>query len=169
MSDERHTTKADLLNRIESAWNELMETLIALDEAAKTRENPASGWAIRDHLLHLAAWERGVAYILTGRPRPEGMGISEAQWVDLTMDQINTVLFEAGRAQSGAEAMANLRMAHDEMLAALAGLSDGDLRRDIAEFDGSESPTNWPISALIAGNTYDHYEEHLGYIRAALA
>jgi hypothetical protein len=169
MGDESQMTKDELLRRIESVWDELLEVLVGLDDAAKSRINPASGWAIKDHLSHLAAWERGITYLLTGRPRPIGMGISEAQWIDLTMDEINNLMYEAGRGQSAAEAMAQIRMAHAEMLDALAALDDDDLQRDYATFDRSETPTGRPVIDWVIGNTYEHYQEHLGYIRETLA
>jgi hypothetical protein len=146
-----------------------MDVLVGLDEDAKSRVNPASGWAIKDHLLHLAAWERGISYLLTGRPRYEGMGLSAAQWHDLTMDEINTLLTDAGRGCSAAEAMAQIRMSHEEMVGALAALDDADLRRDYSAFDPSEEPAGQPIIGWIIGNTYEHYQEHLGYIRETLA
>jgi hypothetical protein len=169
MSDESQMTKDELLRRLEAAWDELLEVLVGLDDAAKSRVNPESGWAIKDHLSHLAVWESGITYLLTGRPRHEGMGISAEQWRDLTMDEINTVLYQAGRDRSPAEAMAHMRMAHEEMLNTLTALNDADLRRDYAEFDSGERPTGQPIIGWIIGNTYEHYQEHLGYIREALA
>ena len=169
MSDESGMTKDQLLNRIEPAWEELMDVLVGLDDEAKTRVDPNSGWAITDHLNHLAAWERGIAYLLTGRQRHEGMGVSAEQWRGLTTDEINDVIYQEGRRHSAAQAMALFRMAHTEMLNALAGLKDEDLTRDYSEFDKEEAFSGRPIIGWIIGDTYEHYEEHLGYIRAALA
>jgi hypothetical protein len=167
--DENEITKSQLLERIESSWEELQTVLRGLDEASLTQVDPASGWAVTDHLSHLAAWERGIAYLLTKRPRPEGMGISAEQWHDLTMDEINEELHRAGLGRSATEALAAIQLSHTEMLDALAGLSDADLRRDYSEFDAAAAYAGRPIVSWIMGNTFDHYDEHLGYIRAAIA
>jgi hypothetical protein len=169
MANEYGLTKAQLIERIETSWDELLEVLVALDDSEKKRVDPASGWAISDHLIHLAAWEQGIAYLLGRRSRYEGMGITAEQWRDLTMDEINDLVYERGRDCSTAEAMATLRMAHDDLLEALAALDDVDLERDYSVYDPQPADTGREIIGWIIGNTYEHYEEHLGYIRAALA
>ncbi len=168
MADTTEMTKTQLLERIQTSWEELMGALVALDDATKERVAPASGWSICDHLFHLAAWEQGIAYLLSGRSRTGGMGITAEQWRDLTMDQINELVHESGRGRPAAEAMATLRMAHQEMLDALAGLDDADLQRGYSTFDSQSKENGRPIIGWIIGDTYDHYEEHLGYIRAML-
>jgi hypothetical protein len=169
MTNENEMTKAQLIERIETSWEELQAVLSRLDEAAMRRADSASGWAVTDHLTHLAAWERGIAYLLTHRPRHEGMGISAEQWRDLTMDEINEVVHEAGQGRVAAEALAIFRQSHTEMLDALAELGDADLMRDYSAYDQDSAPSGRPIIGWIIGNTYDHYEEHLGYIRAVIA
>jgi hypothetical protein len=169
MTSEAEMSKTQLLERIQTGWEELMGVLVGLDDATKERVAPESGWTIGDHLFHLAAWEQGIAYLLTGRARTEGMGITAEQWRDLTMDQINDLVRERGQGRPAAEAMATLRMAHDEMLTALAGLDDADLQRGYSTFDHQSKENNRPIIGWIVGDTYDHYAEHLGYIRTMLA
>ena len=169
MTSESEMTKTRLLEHIQTGWEELMDVLAGLDDETKERVDPASGWAIRDHLFHLAAWEQGIAYLLTGRSRTDGMGITTAQGRDLTMDQINDVVFERGRERSAAEALATLRTAHEEMLNALAGLDDTDLQRGYSTFDAQGGDNDRPITGWITGDTYEHYEEHLDYIREFLA
>lgn len=168
MTNESDLTKALLLQRIAAGWQALQETLSDLDEAALKRPDPESGWSIADHVLHLSAWERGIAYLLTQRPRYEGMGISAEQWRDLTMDEINEAVYRAGQKRLPAEALAMGRLSHQELLDALAGLNETDLLRDYSYFDGSSPPAGRPIVGWIIGNTFAHYEEHLGYIRSAL-
>jgi len=169
MSDELQLSKAALLDRIESAWEELQVVIRGLDEAQLARVDDESGWSVADHLNHLAAWERGIAYVLTGRPRPEGMGITQAQWVGLTMDEINNVVHSQGQARGAAGALAGFRDAHAAMLDALGGLNDADLQRGYSTYDPQEKDNDKPIIGWIIGDTYDHYAEHLGYIRELLS
>ena len=43
-----------------------------LSEEQMTTIHDPQGWAAKDHLVHIAAWERSVAVFLQGRPRHEG-------------------------------------------------------------------------------------------------
>lgn len=166
--DETQLTRLQLLARIEAGWEELQKALQGLDDESMTGVDPASGWAIKDHLIHLAAWEQGIAFVLTNRPRHVGMGLSAEQWGNLTMDEMNEAIYEGGHQRLAAESLANLREAHMEMLNALAELDDADLSRDYSEFDRGAEYSGRPIVGWIIGDTYEHYREHLGYIRAAL-
>ncbi len=166
--NEDEISKAQLLQRITASWQALEEAISGLDEAALKRPDPESGWSISDHIVHLAAWERGIAYLLTQRSRPEGMGITDEQWRDLTMDEINEEVYRAGQRRLPAEALAIGRQSHQEMLDALAGLTEADLRLDYSHYDGSGKPTGRPIIGWIIGDTFEHYDEHLGTIRSML-
>lgn len=169
MNDELNPAKALLLQQITNAWKDIQAVISGLSESELTRVNPDSGWRVADHLFHLAAWEQGIVYLLTGRLRRDGMGVTLEQWRDLEMDQINEVIFEHGRGRSAVDAVASLRKAHEEMLNALAPLNDADLQRGYSTFDTQVENDDRPIIGRIIGNTYEHYEEHIGYIRAALA
>lgn len=166
--DEDKITKAQLLQRIAVSWQALQEVLNGLDETILKRPEPESGWSISDHIFHLAAWERGIAFLLTQRSRPEGMGITDEQWRALTMDEINEDVHRAGQRRLPAEVLAIGRQSHQEMLDALAGLSEADLHLDYSNFDPSVAPTDRPIVGWIIGNTFEHYDEHLDYIRSML-
>jgi len=168
MTDQ--VNKAELMDRIAGAYEALERTLAGLDEKQIARPDPTSGWAIKDHLLHLALWERGVAWLMTGRSRYEAMGITSQQWHDLEMDQVNDIVYEQNRDRPPAEALATFRDAHREMLDALAPLSDDDLLRPYADYDVAERlwPEN-PIRDWVVSDTYEHFAEHLGYIQKILA
>ena len=82
------------------------------------------------------------------------------------MDEINDEVHRAAAARSAAEAMAFLRLAHEGMLNALAEMTEADLLRDYSEYDPRESYSGRPIVGWIIGDSYDHYDEHLEYMRA---
>jgi hypothetical protein len=161
--------KAELMDRISQGWEDLERVLAGLEQPALERVDPETGWAIKDHLFHLAAWERGVAYLIDGRPRYEGMGVTQAEWLDLDMDATNQVIFERNRDRSGAEALAYFREAHRDMLDALAPLGDADLYRAYAEYDVEEGEfPDRPIIGWIIADTYEHYAEHTDTFRTLL-
>lgn len=168
MTEEISFTMPELLGRINDSWQALQGLLDGLDDDALTAKDPDSGWAIVDHLNHIAAWERGVAYLLGGKPRTEGMGVTAEQWRDLTMDEINDVVVEQGRRRTTAETLAYSHAAHAEMVAILNKLDEADLRRDYASYDAGGDFPGRPIIGWVVGDTYEHYDEHAGYIREKL-
>ena len=55
------------------------------------------------------------------------------------------------------------------MLDALAPLSDEDLQRPYSDFDPAATQgADRPIIGWIVGDTYDHYDEHRGWIEELL-
>ncbi|MBX7250513.1 MAG: ClbS/DfsB family four-helix bundle protein [Candidatus Promineofilum sp.] len=161
--------KTQLLTRMADAYEAMEGLLATLDDAALSQVTDAAGWAVKDHLFHLAMWERGVAWLLGGRSRNEGMGITDPQWEELTMDEQNNLTYERTRERPAAEALAAFRGAHREMLDALAPLSDEDLQLPYSDFDPAATQgADRPIIGWIIGDTYDHYDEHRGWIEALL-
>lgn len=166
MADEM--SKTELMDRISQAWERLQRVLAPLDETQLSRPGPEM-WAIKDHLNHLAGWERGVAWLLSGRSRFEGMGVTQEEWGALEMDQVNNLIYERSRERTGAEALAALRDAHQDMLDALAPMGDADLLRPYTDFDPqAERFAGRPIINWIVGDTFEHFEEHLEYVRLLL-
>lgn len=168
MAEETRPTKAELLARIATGWDDLENVISGLDDKALKRINTAGGWTIKDNLAHLAMWERGIVSLLSRRPRPLGMGISADQWKDLTMDEINDVIHRQWQYRPAAEARDALRTAHDEMLAILAELDDEQLNLDYSHYDPTAAHAGRPVIDWVVGNTYEHFKAHAGYIRDAL-
>ena len=155
----------ELLRRMDEAWSSLDAALGQLSEEQLERRD-AQGWSAKDHLSHLAAWERSVAYLLQGRPRHEGLGVDEETWRGSGEDGINRVIHERTRDRSLPEARGDFEQAHQEMLAALSGLTDADIQRPYSHFVSEPgSRGDRPIVELIVGNTYEHYQEHQAWLR----
>lgn len=162
-------TKTTLMERIGESWEALQRLLAPLDEGRLSRPGPDGGWAVKDHLFHLATGERGIAWLLTGRSRYEPMGVTPEEWHGLEMDQVNELIYQRHRERPAAEALAALREAHAELLDALAPLGDTDLQRPYTDFDPTATRgADQPIIGWIVGDTYDHYDEHRGWIEAQL-
>ena len=157
--------KAELLERIHSSYAALVEILQPLSESQMVRPAP-SGWAIKDHLVHLAAWELGIAALLQHQPRFAAMQVEEAMEQGKSTDELNELIYQQNTSLSPAEAKQRFGAAHGQMLQALESLSDDDLYRPYADYlpvgsQGSREPVlNW-----IVGNTFEHFDEHQAYIR----
>jgi uncharacterized damage-inducible protein DinB len=153
---------AELIERVRVAWEALSDVVAGLSEAELARPGP-QGWAVKDHLAHVAEWERATTYVLQGRPQSEVFGLDAATLERMDIDALNDILYQRHRASPVAEVLEFGRQAHAELLSALHRLSDADLRKTIAEY-GSDPTDQRPLLEKIAGDTYAHYADHQVWI-----
>ena len=110
----------------------------------------AAGWTIGAMLAHIAAWHEATAYRLhrfgaTGHPQPK-----------VVEDD------ETFNAQVAAETAGR----HAELIRADVHATFERLRAAVVTLDPELDPKGW-VEAVVAGNTYEHYEEHREELRAA--
>ena len=120
-----------------------------LSHEAYERPTP-SGWTVGAMLAHIAAWHEATAYRLhrfaaTGHPQPK-----------VVEDD------ETFNAQVAAETAGR----HAELVRADVHVSFERLRLALLTLDPELDAKGW-VEAVVAGNTYEHYEEHREELRAA--
>lgn len=167
MADRTITMKTQLLAEIHKAWVALIAALARLTEAKMTAVHDEHGWSVKDHLTHMAAWEESVVFFLQGRPRNEALGVEESLFASGSFDEMNDVIQELRKGLSLAEAIAQLRSTHDDLMTSLQLLTDADLSQPLRH-DHPNSPASDRRLAidLIRDNTADHFSEHLAWIEA---
>lgn len=160
--------KAELLERIGWSRAALEGAIDRLSETQLTAPRDQQGWSVKDHLAHLAAWERSLAYLLRGRPRHEGLGVDEAAYLEDDEDGLNAVIHEHNQARPLPEVLVAFRQSHEQVLDALAGLTDADLLKTYSHYlpDEPGQDSGEPILKRIVGNTEEHYAEHRRWIEA---
>lgn len=168
MSEEQITTKAELLAAMEESWPALQAALGRLSDVQMTSIFDAEGWTVKDHVLHLAAWERSVVHFLQGQPRHTALGIDETLYLQGPVDTINAVMQQQSQARSVAEALQELQAVHQQLLQLLAPLSDAELQlRYRAYLPDEPGAGDGPLAIeLIAGNSAEHFQEHLEWIES---
>lgn len=161
-------TKADLLAANEQSWAALKAGLNRLSEAQMTTVRDPAGWTVQDHLIHLAAWEKSVVYMLAGRPRHEGLGVTEALYLSGDYDAINEAIYRASQGRSLAEVRGELADGHQALLAALAPLDDSELQQAYSHFlpDEPGDGPGRPALIVVYSNSAHHFAEHLEWIEA---
>lgn len=165
-------TKAELLAGMERSFGDLNTLVDSLTGAQMTTLTDAAGWTVADHLTHLAAWEMSVVFFLRGRNAWEGMGIDEAlyrAWID-SADEINAAIRQRHKGQSLADALAEFRGTHQQLLDLLQPMTDADLLRVYRRWGANEpdrgegdGPT---MMRWINSDATPHFIEHLEYIKA---
>ena len=66
------------------------------------------GWTVKDHLTHMAAWERSTAFLLRRQPRHEGLGVPEEVYLHAGVHKINAAIREQTADRSLDEAFAGV-------------------------------------------------------------
>jgi hypothetical protein len=160
------TSAAEVLERTQIEWAALQDVVSRLADEQLTAPGPEE-WAVKDHLAHIAEWERACTAVLTRRPQAEGFRLSPSEYAGLDIDALNAILYERHRSSSVGEIKALANAAHADMVAALSRLADADLRQRVGEYGMSTNPDR-TLLEKIAGDTYEHYAEHAGWIKQLL-
>lgn len=159
--------KTKLLSDIEDAWVELNSFFDTLDERHMSMLQDPEGWSVKDHMIHLVAWERSILYLLQGLPQYIGLGVSESVFLDQSEDEINAIIQKLHSDVAAADARKRLREVHQEVIALLNSFNDSDLLQADSSDQSSDtvSTVEHSILDLIYGNTCEHFHQHLAWIK----
>jgi hypothetical protein len=162
--------KSGLFQTVYAAHADLERVLIQLGDAQLTQPD-ADGWAIKDHLVHVTAWEQGLIALLQKKARYAAMGLGREEWSTLDADAQNALIFERNKHRSLAEVRVAFHNSYQQLLDTLNQLDEADLLKTYSHFDPSErdKDNGRPILDWIAGNTYAHYAEHSEWIQNMIA
>lgn len=171
MSDNSEATEpqtiAGIIQRTEAAKNALDALLERLTEGQLHGTHDAEGWSVKDHVAHLAVWMNSLTALLRHEPRWQAMGLGDMSPANASIDAINAVLYDQSKDRAWPEVLERLNAGHRQVLNVLSGMDDADLFKPYSSYqpqeqrdDGDQPVINW-----VAGDTYQHYEEHTGWIR----
>lgn len=170
MPDPTITSRTGLLERIETAWTELHSFLDGLTDLQMTEVRDDQGWNVKDHIIHMAAWEESVAYLFEGRPRHEALGIDESHFANASFDEINAIVRDQRMSAALPSALGQFRRVHSGLVAHIQGLSDADLKEQVTTFfPQAPKSDERQVFDLLYDNTADHFPEHLGWIKTLVA
>ena len=157
-------TAIEVRDRIRASRKELVDLIATIDPAALSAPGPDGGWAIKDHLVHIGAWEHWLLALFQRRDKVAAMGAAGA---GKTVDEINAAVYEKHRHDTADEARAYFDDAHDQLMAVLEAQSTEDFERPCKAFftPAEDESATQPVLVAVAANTYDHYDEHIGWIK----
>jgi hypothetical protein len=155
--------KTDVLNTIQSAHASLEELLAPLSESQLCTPTLEGQRSIKDILAHIADCERlcaGWIEVLLRNETPDTPDEDE--------DTLNERIFQENRNRPLHEVQEDFQAAYQQFLRQVRALfqilPEEDLN-DPTRFSWLEGR---PLLALIAGNSYDHYQEHAEQVRSWL-
>jgi uncharacterized damage-inducible protein DinB len=154
------------MSRIEAGWKRLGELVNQVEDAAGLNKVGADGWTVKDHLAHVAAWEHSLLALLEGRDRSGAMGLNEPLE---EIDSVNEAIRKLHSTDTADETLGYFRDSHAQLVAALGKLSDADLEKPYSHYQPSDPEEKRPVGGWVAGNTYEHYAEHIDWINHLLS
>lgn len=155
--------KQELLNEIERAHQDMMRFLAALNDAEKIAPILDEGWSVKDSLAHLIDWEKMSLDWLARSLRGEevkrfvqGFQYETEAEREAVMEKLNTHLFEQHKHRALDEVLQDFRATHRAIFDFVAQMDENDIfdPNRFAWRNGS------PAFDMLAGNTFEHYDEH---------
>lgn len=150
------TNTPELLAWIDKAWNQLLAVVDQLSPETLTVP-AADGWSPKDQLAHLAHWEQWLLrHHMAGEPAQDIMQVDAALLEDFDVDRVNEIVHTHSQERTLAEVLDDLHRGHAQVVNTLAALPFADLLRPRY----ADDPAARPLLGWVAGDTYEHYQEH---------
>jgi hypothetical protein len=146
----------ELLHRIRQERARLDEAMSRVpDDRILQRDNGT--WTGKDHLAHLGAWQRVALARVTGVVPDDIADVVRGEYTEEDIDPINERIYLAGRDRPLHDVRSDFASSYDAICQALEGLSNADLGSDWLP----GHPERGTLGQTIAGNTSEHYDEHI--------
>lgn len=155
------SSKAELLQQLDSEWHNLQDLLNSLSDHEWLNVPNPDGWTIKDHVTHITAWEESLIAIFDDQPRSVVLGVDEAILKSRDYTQINEVIRQNRAHLTRAEAEATMTRVHAHLLTHITAITPEALFSDYRP--------NYPFVAVIVNNTADHYRDHIEWMKAQLS
>lgn len=155
---------AALRERVAGSYAEFTGAVDALSAAQIERPGAQDEWSVKDILAHVSFWHNRMAALLEAvlsgsAPTP----LSEpGEDIAATVDRVNAAHYAATRDLPANTIRADLEHSYARAVATLARLRDADL----GDTGALSTLLGGSVLELIAGDTYEHYAEHLPAIQA---
>lgn len=162
MSDPAN--KAELLARMQSGYASFEGLLDSLSAEQKSTAGVNGDWAIKDIMAHLTAWQDRVSQRLEAIERREEPAFEVIE-NDEQMNRFNEAVFLANRERPLSEVEANFRASAERLRLDAAKADERDLF-EAGRFPWLKGGVLWES---VAGNSFEHYEEHTPMIQEWLA
>ncbi len=138
-------------------WEELVDQV---PPARKEEPGVVGNWSIKDLITHITFWEQQISTAID-----EALQGKVPQYGHLkNVDELNEENFQRNHRRSLVDMRADARRVFERLLDQVRALSEKDL------FDPNrfEWLHGHPLAERIAGESYDHYQEHIRQIQAWL-
>ncbi len=148
------TTFMNTLQETRAQWEEL---LAQVEEERMQRPGATGKWSVKDVIAHVMDGERELVQIMHTHV------VTGSELWNLSDDERNEIVYQQNRERPLHEIMSEEQQAYANLLAAAQTLSDDDLN-DPHHFQ--RMPEEWVPWRIFAGNSFQHYQDHMPALRA---
>lgn len=153
-------TTARLLEEMRVARAEWEALLAEVGEARMEQPGAAGEWSVKDVIAHISWGEREMLDVVRQR------ALAGSDLWNQPQTERNAAVYRENRDRALTEVLAESQRTAADLLAAVASLTD-DALNDARYF--REMPADWLPWQVFAGNTYEHYRDHIESIHGWLA
>ncbi len=152
--------KSEFLNTLSKdrdAWEALLRRV---SHEEMNEPSLPGGWSVKDVIAHVTWHEREMIKLLETR------SFVGSDWWELAIDKRNELIYEQYKDQPLEEVLESAKLDYAGFLAAFGPITDEELNDPsyFEYFPPDREPWN-----VIAGNTYEHYRDHMPDIEKWLA
>ncbi len=156
--------KTSILDEMSTSYAALEEILAPLDKTQYSTEGVIPGWSIKDMLAHIASWHHRLLAWLDAAVRNQEPTLSGLDSVE-EMDALNAQFYQENKSRPLDEVMADFLITHQQIMDIVQAMPEEDLMSP-HRFAWTKGEPLWQA---IAGDTYEHYREHIAQIQEWLA
>jgi hypothetical protein len=156
-------TADEVRARVQEKHQELVDLIAAIPPADLEQPGPDGGWTIKDHLVHIGAWEHWLRALFERQNLLDAMGAGGA---GRNVDEINAVVYEKHRDEPVKSSLAYFGDSHQQLMSVLDRQTTEDFEQPYNVFfpPAQGEAASQPVLEAVAANTYDHYAEHIAWI-----
>ena len=162
MAEQMNKTK--LLNEMRDGYAAFENLLAPLSETQVTTAGVNGEWSIKDILAHLAAWQKRTLNRLDAAVRNEKPSIPGLT-SDEEMHRLNDQFYQENKARPLTDVLTDFRTTYSQILDVIQAAPE-EVLIDPQRFTWLDGAALWE---LVAGNTYEHYQEHTESIQQWLS
>lgn len=158
MADEQQQqlNRADLLGVIKERRDDFADSLAGLTD--EQMQQPGiyddNNWTVKDIIAHVISWEQlQISWLVARSLGVPPITMPSRMWADT--DGMNVVFYDKHADQSLADIMDTFEQSGQQIVEAVAALSEAELTNPQPFMDTSHN-----LYAHIVCNTYNHYPEH---------
>jgi hypothetical protein len=152
--------KQELLSKIETAHSEWQSLIAEVDQARLSEPGVTGDWSVKDLVAHVSSWQQRVLDRMdadtTGAP---------IEFAGRDLEEINVALYDRNRDRPLDDVLSEAEETYSRFMERVRGLSEQQLFEP-GQFSFTKEN---PVYLWIAGDTFEHYDEHSATIREWLS